>query len=749
MVFDMSTKVNLETAENNFQTGKKLEQQGKLEEAIATYNAAIELNPNNPEFHRSLGEVLQRVGRPAEAIASYRQAIELQPKLSKAYHNLGNALSQLKQWPEAIASYRRAIELNPNFPTACYRLAEALQQLGEIEAAVASYHQAIELNPNHPDFHHSLGELWRQQGKDREAIACYRRAIELQPKFAKAYYNLGNVLSKQKQWDEAIEAYRQAIELKLNIPELHCSLGELLQQQGKHSEAIPCYRKTIELQPKFSKAYHNLGNALSQLQEWPEAVASYRQAIEINPNLPTSYYRLGEALQQLGQIEEAIVAGRKAIELKPDSSPKFYYNLGELLSQKQQWQEAITCYRQSFELDPNFSPSYHKLTAALAQIGQLDADKFVSRDRSRIELNKEEEFPKILFILPVKGGGGGAHSVVQESLALYRCGIPVKIAVNESNFSDFLKGYTEIPEIDRLAVSYQTLTEFKKLAQNFSVVCATTYSSVKILKELIRELPQILPAYYIQDYEPLFSYINTPEWEEARQSYTLIPHAVRFAKTQWLCEIVQRNHAVKVHKVEASIDHQVYYPHLKNDSQQIEISMMVRFTTARRAPRRTLAVAKILSELFPDRLHFTIFGSERSLIESAGIPIPKNTTILPHLSRSEVAALLRNSDIFLDLSDFQAFGRTAIEAMASGCIPIVPDRGGTDEFAIPDFNSIVVDTSSIEDCIKGIAKLIQADSNVLLQLKLNAIETAAKYSPKRAGFSIYNLLCHQLMQLAS
>jgi glycosyltransferase involved in cell wall biosynthesis len=86
--------------------------------------------------------------------------------------------------------------------------------------------------------------------------------------------------------------------------------------------------------------------------------------------------------------------------------------------------------------------------------------------------------------------------------------------------------------------------------------------------------------------------------------------------------------------------------------------------------------------LFPNQVHFTIFGSDRSLIESAGIPIPENTTIFPHLSRSEVAALLRNSDIFLDLSDFQAFGRTAIEAMASGCIPVVPNKGGTDEFAI-------------------------------------------------------------------
>jgi|GEM_PF-1535602 len=97
---------------------------------------------------------------------------------------------------------------------------------------------------------------------------------------------------------------------------------------------------------------------------------------------------------------------------------------------------------------------------------------------------------------------------------------------------------------------------------------------------------------------------------------------------------------------------------------------------------------------------------------------------------------LRSSDIFLDLSDYQAFGRTGLEAMACGCIPVLPDRGGTDEYAIHNFNSLVIDTTSEEECIESISKLIQTGHNELYRLKLNAIETAARYSIKRAAFSI-------------
>ncbi len=48
-----------------------------------------------------------------EAIACYKKAIELDPKLAKAHYNLGDALSGKGQVDEAIACYKKAIELDP------------------------------------------------------------------------------------------------------------------------------------------------------------------------------------------------------------------------------------------------------------------------------------------------------------------------------------------------------------------------------------------------------------------------------------------------------------------------------------------------------------------------------------------------------------------------------------------------------------------------------------------------------------
>lgn len=67
------------------------------------------------------------------------------------------------------------------------------------------------------------------------------------------------------------------------------------------------------------------------------------------------------------------------------------------------------------------------------------------------------------------------------------------------------------------------------------------------------------------------------------------------------------------------------------------------------------------------------------------------------VGRAGVAEVLRGSDLFLDLSRWQAFGFTALEAMASGAIPVISKRGGAEAFAIDGVNAVVVDISQEDD----------------------------------------------------
>lgn len=348
---------------------------------------------------------------------------------------------------------------------------------------------------------------------------------------------------------------------------------------------------------------------------------------------------------------------------------------------------------------------------------------------------------KIVYVLPVKGGGGGAHSVAQEVNELINMGISVKIAINSSNVSSFITTYADMPNIGKSIVEFHTPEHLSKHLRNCDIVVCTIFTSVKLVKQALQHITHSIPkvTYYVQDYEPLFSNPESALWHEAYKSYELITNATLFAKTNWLQNIVKCNHNLDVKKVSPSIDHEVYYPNLSKNSSQIWISAMVRPGTPRRAPYRTMHILKNLHELYGSKVNLNIFGCSPLDLLAANL----STDFAFHnhgvLSRREVASLLRQSHMFLDLSDYQAFGRTGLESMACGCVPLLPSIGGTDEYAINGINACVVDTRNEDAILQSISHYIEADNKIREQMMFDAIKTSQNFSIRKSAISEYLL----------
>ncbi len=139
------------------------------------------------------GNVLARQGKLEEAIAKYQKAIELNPKYAPPYSNWGyalrdqsnvlrdqgNALAGLDKSEQAIAKYQKAIELDPKFafPYLCW--GDVLQDQGKPDEAIAKYQKATELDPKYALAYRSWARALRQQGNSEEAAAKERKADEL------------------------------------------------------------------------------------------------------------------------------------------------------------------------------------------------------------------------------------------------------------------------------------------------------------------------------------------------------------------------------------------------------------------------------------------------------------------------------------------------------------------------------------------------------------------------------------------
>ena len=103
------------------------------------------------------------------------------------------------------------------------------------------------------------------------------------------------------------------------------------------------------------------------------------------------------------------------------------------------------------------------------------------------------------------------------------------------------------------------------------------------------------------------------------------------------------------------------------------------------------------------------------------------------IGRDQMAALFASSHIFIDMSSWQAFGKAGLEAMAVGCVPIVPSAGGVREYAADRANAMVVDTSTAGPAVDAVDELIADDGALWAQMRAAALRSAAGFSIERAA----------------
>ncbi len=353
---------------------------------------------------------------------------------------------------------------------------------------------------------------------------------------------------------------------------------------------------------------------------------------------------------------------------------------------------------------------------------------------------KRASGPRVLFLMPVKTGAGGVHSVVQEVAGMRGLGVEAQVAVTQNDLPGFVQNYKNLPGARSLFCSTASEAELLAAAGDYDVVVGTIFFTMEQVRRIVERHPHVVPAYYVQDYEPEFFAPGTSEHTQAKASYELVPGAVLFAKTHYLCERVAAEHGLEVHKVSPSIDLELYRPGPKKErGGPVVVSAMVRPSSRRRAPERTLMVLRRLKQTLGPKVAIRVFGCEQHDLVAAGWPVDFELDCLGFLGREAVAESHRTADVFADLSDYQAFGRSAVEAMACGAAVVVPKEGGTAEFAVDGENALVVDTRSEEACYRALENLV-LDAALRRRLAAAGQKSVQRFSIEAAARSELEVL---------
>ena len=217
----------------HYNVGNAYMQKGQIDEAIAQYQTALELNSNYADAHNNLGNALLKKGRLDEAIAQYRKTLDINPNLAETRTNLGNTLFRKRQLGAAIEQYQMAVRANPNYAQAHGNLGVAYFQKGQLDAAIAEYHQALKINPNYAEARINLGNALLQEGQPDAAIEQYNRAVQSSPTYALAHANFGVALLQKGQVDQAISEFEEALQLNPSLKPVRDLLAKAQESKKK------------------------------------------------------------------------------------------------------------------------------------------------------------------------------------------------------------------------------------------------------------------------------------------------------------------------------------------------------------------------------------------------------------------------------------------------------------------------------------------------------------------------------------
>ena len=195
-------------AKKQFNAGVKAEEAGKLDAAVAAYEAALKVSPNYPDAHRNLAAAYQQKKDYAKALP-HLEAVTDQ-KNADNLNALGALAVLAKDYVEAVATFEKASGLKPNDPKLLMGLAEAYKKNRQTTNSVETYKKVIVADPKNATARFNLGKIYYDDQEYVQAEGVFKQMMADLPTDHRGFYMYA--LSVHSEDPENVEAYQPLYE---------------------------------------------------------------------------------------------------------------------------------------------------------------------------------------------------------------------------------------------------------------------------------------------------------------------------------------------------------------------------------------------------------------------------------------------------------------------------------------------------------------------------------------------------------
>ena len=264
-------------AEPSIESAVALFEQKRYPEAAEAFLTIANADSQNARAHFYLGVLANKRDENDEAIRRLERAVELDPENSEYHTELGGAygdaakdagaLASLALARKCAASLKRAVELDPDNLAARNGLITFYLAAPPIAGGGAdkAYAQAEEIRKRDLVTGSAiLGHLYLRDRKNQEAFAVYEAVLAVQPDNYQALYLLGRAASETgENLARGEQALRRCLELPPGPGEqgraaVQWRLGVIAEKRGDIPAARAAYTASLQSHPGFQQAADSL-----------------------------------------------------------------------------------------------------------------------------------------------------------------------------------------------------------------------------------------------------------------------------------------------------------------------------------------------------------------------------------------------------------------------------------------------------------------------------------------------------------
>lgn len=191
----------------------------EFDKAITDLSFVIQKKPNDADVIASRGICYAQKGDDERALKDFDGAVKADPKNAHGWQLRGSAYSEKGEKDKALADFKEAITLDPNNPATYLYRAHLYLVEAEPELALGDLEEVMRRAPNFPGAANDYA--WTLATNPKDAIRNGRKAIEFAKKachetdykHAPTVDTLAASFAEAAEWDEAVKWQQEALAL--------------------------------------------------------------------------------------------------------------------------------------------------------------------------------------------------------------------------------------------------------------------------------------------------------------------------------------------------------------------------------------------------------------------------------------------------------------------------------------------------------------------------------------------------------